>query len=102
VWSLVCFVMDMNSRKVPGPQSTFPGPRRYPNCARQPKNAKDASFTGTLRRRFSVKDHPAPAFLRPSAILRAPDPEQRRAAYDDFVKDLTAIRQILRSAAGAH
>ena len=42
------------------------------------------------------------ATVHPSAILRAPDPEQRRAAYDNFVKDLKAVRQKLKSAAGAH
>ena len=42
------------------------------------------------------------ATVHPSAILRAPDPEERRAAYDSFVKDLRAVRQKLQSAAGAH
>jgi len=42
------------------------------------------------------------ATVHPSAILRTPDPEQRRAAYDNFVKDLKAVRQKLQTAAGAH
>ena len=42
------------------------------------------------------------ATVHPSAILRAPDAEQRRTAYDDFVKDLKAVRQKLQSAAAAH
>ena len=42
------------------------------------------------------------ATVHPSAILRAPTPEQRHAAYDAFVADLKAVRRKLESAAGAH
>jgi uracil-DNA glycosylase len=42
------------------------------------------------------------ATVHPSAILRAPTPEQRRAAYEAFVADLKAVRRKLESAAGAH
>jgi uracil-DNA glycosylase len=35
------------------------------------------------------------ATVHPSAILRAPDPEQRETAYAQFVDDLKAIRQLL-------
>ncbi len=37
------------------------------------------------------------ATVHPSAILRAPDPEQREVAYAQFVEDLKAIRRLLRS-----
>ncbi len=37
------------------------------------------------------------ATVHPSAILRAPDPEQRQAAYAEFVKDLEAMRKLLAS-----
>ena len=59
-----------------------------------------------LRDRGRFFDHPmaksVTSTVHPSAILRAPDSEQRRAAYDDFVKDLTAVRQKLQNAARAH
>jgi len=35
------------------------------------------------------------ATVHPSAILRAPDPEQRETAYAQFVEDLKAIRRLL-------
>ena len=35
--------------------------------------------------------------VHPSAILRAPNPEEREAAYAQFVEDLKAIRQLLGS-----
>lgn len=35
------------------------------------------------------------ATVHPSAILRAPDPEQREAAYAQFVEDLKTIRKLL-------
>ncbi len=37
------------------------------------------------------------ATVHPSAILRAPDAEQREAAYAQFVDDLKVMRQLLRS-----
>ena len=59
-----------------------------------------------LKERGRFFEHPmvktVTATLHPSAILRAPDAEQRHAAYDDFVKDLKAVRQKLQTAAGAH
>src|SRR5260370_25593012 len=42
------------------------------------------------------------ATVHPSAILRAPTPEQRHAAYEAFVADLKAVRKKLESAARAH
>jgi DNA polymerase len=42
------------------------------------------------------------ATVHPSAILRAPTPEQRHAAYEAFVSDLKAVRRKLESAARAH
>jgi uracil-DNA glycosylase len=42
------------------------------------------------------------ATVHPSAILRAPTPEQRHAAYEAFVEDLKAVRRKLESAAHAH
>ena len=42
------------------------------------------------------------ATVHPSAILRAPTPEQRHAAYEAFVADLKAVRKKLESAAHAH
>jgi uracil-DNA glycosylase len=42
------------------------------------------------------------ATVHPSAILRAPTPEQRHAAYEAFVADLKAVRQKLESPAHAH
>jgi uracil-DNA glycosylase len=35
--------------------------------------------------------------MHPSVILRAPGPEQREAAYRQFVEDLKAMRQLLGS-----
>ena len=40
--------------------------------------------------------------VHPSAILRAPDPNQRQADYEAFVKDLKGVRQKLEKAAQAH
>jgi uracil-DNA glycosylase len=42
------------------------------------------------------------ATVHPSAILRAPTPEQRHAAYEAFVADLKAVRKKLESAAHAN
>ncbi len=42
------------------------------------------------------------ATVHPSAILRAPTPDQRHAAYEAFVADLKAVRKRLASAARAH
>jgi DNA polymerase len=42
------------------------------------------------------------ATVHPSAILRAPTPEQRRDAYEAFVKDLKAVRQKLKKVVKAH
>jgi hypothetical protein len=39
--------------------------------------------------------------VHPSAILRAPDPVQRRADYEAFVKDLEGVRHKLRKVARA-
>ena len=39
------------------------------------------------------------ATVHPSAILRAPDPEQRHAGYKAFVEDLKLVRRKLRTAA---
>jgi DNA polymerase len=36
------------------------------------------------------------ATLHPSSILRAPDDEQRHAAYKDFVADLKKVRTVLQ------
>jgi len=59
-----------------------------------------------LRDRGQFVAHPMvkniTATVHPSAILRSPDPDERRAAYDNFVKDLKAVRQKLQTAAGAH
>ncbi len=41
------------------------------------------------------------ATVHPSAILRAPTPEQRHSAYEAFVADLKAVRKKLESAARA-
>ena len=41
------------------------------------------------------------ATVHPSAILRAPDPVQRRADYEAFVKDLEGVRHKLRKVARA-
>ena len=40
--------------------------------------------------------------VHPSAILRAPTPEQRHEAYEAFVRDLKAVRENLKNAARAH
>lgn len=42
------------------------------------------------------------ATVHPAAILRAPTPEQRHAAYQAFVADLNAVRRKLESTARAH
>ena len=42
------------------------------------------------------------ATVHPSAILRAPTPEQRHVAYEAFVADLKAVRRKLESTARAH
>jgi len=39
--------------------------------------------------------------VHPSAILRAPTPEERHAAYDAFVADLTGVRAKMQKAARA-
>jgi DNA polymerase len=42
------------------------------------------------------------ATVHPSAILRAPDPDRRRADYESFVTDLKGVRQKLVKAIKAH
>jgi uracil-DNA glycosylase len=42
------------------------------------------------------------ATVHPSAILRAPDPNQRQADYEALVKDLKGVRQKLEQVARAH
>ena len=58
-----------------------------------------------LRDRGQFFDHPAAgsvtATVHPSAILRAPSPEDRRSAYEAFVRDLKAVRKKLQKA-GRH
>jgi uracil-DNA glycosylase len=55
-----------------------------------------------LKERGRFFDHPmaasVTATVHPSAILRSPDPTQRRADYDAFVQDLKAVRQKLTNA----
>jgi DNA polymerase len=59
-----------------------------------------------LRDRGRFFEHPmaksVTATVHPSAILRSPDPEQRRADYKAFVKDLKGVRQKLEKVARAH
>ena len=59
-----------------------------------------------LRDRGRFFPHPAAgtvtATVHPSMILRAPGPDQRRAAYEAFVADLKAVRVRLKKAARAH
>ena len=59
-----------------------------------------------LQERGRFFEHPiaksVTATVHPSAILRAPTPEQRHAAYEAFVADLKAVRRKLESAAHAH
>jgi uracil-DNA glycosylase len=54
-----------------------------------------------LRDRGKFYPHPlakqATATVHPSAILRAPDPEQREKQYQLFVDDLKAVRRVLTS-----
>jgi DNA polymerase len=38
------------------------------------------------------------ATIHPSAVLRAPDSEGRRAAYESLVSDLKVVAKALRSA----
>jgi uracil-DNA glycosylase len=51
------------------------------------------------RQRGEAFDHPwgprVVATIHPSAILRAPDPEQRHAEYSRFVADLKKVREFL-------
>jgi uracil-DNA glycosylase family protein len=59
-----------------------------------------------LRDRGRFFEHPmansVTATVHPSAILRAPDPDRRRADYEAFVKDLKGIRRRLEKVARAH
>jgi DNA polymerase len=59
-----------------------------------------------LRDRGRFFPHPmvrtVTATVHPSAILRAPTPDHRRAAYEAFVKDLRAVREELGKAPAAH
>jgi DNA polymerase len=59
-----------------------------------------------LRDRGRFFEHPmarsVTATVHPSAILRAPDADQRRADYEAFVKDLKSVRQKLEKVARAH
>jgi len=54
-----------------------------------------------LKDRGRFFDHPmarsVTATVHPSAILRAPDGEARKLAYDAFVADLKAVRKVLHS-----
>lgn len=58
-----------------------------------------------LKERGRFFEHPAfgtvTATVHPSAILRAPEPERRRADYEALVEDLKAVRRKLERAAGA-
>jgi uracil-DNA glycosylase family protein len=59
-----------------------------------------------LRDRGRFFEHPmaryVTATVHPSAILRAPEPDQRRADYQAFVTDLIGVRQRLEKVARAH
>jgi len=59
-----------------------------------------------LEQRGQFLEHPmarsVTATVHPSAILRRPDPDQRRADYEAFVKDLKGVRQRLEKVARAH
>jgi uracil-DNA glycosylase len=59
-----------------------------------------------LKDRGRFFEHPmaksVTATVHPSAILRAPDADRRRADYDAFVKDLKGVRRRLEKVAGAH
>lgn len=59
-----------------------------------------------LQERGRFFEHPAAnsvtATVHPSAILRAPTPEQRHDTYEAFVTDLRAVRMKLEGAAHAH
>jgi len=58
-----------------------------------------------LKDRGRFFEHPmarsVTATVHPSAILRAPDPNQRQADYEAFVKDLKGVRQKLEKVARA-
>ena len=59
-------------------------------------------FRVTKQRGVPVESELAPsvvATVHPSSILRAPDEDARRAAYADFVSDLTAVAELLTPAA---
>ena len=59
-----------------------------------------------LQERGRFFEHPVAksvtATFHPSAILRAPTPEQRHDTYEAFVADLRAVRRKLESVARAH
>ena len=59
-----------------------------------------------LKDRGRFFEHPmaksVTATVHPSAILRAPDADRRRADYEAFVKDLKGVRRRLEKVAGAH
>jgi len=49
----------------------------------------------------TVFDVPMLVTVHPSSLLRAPDPEQRRAAFEGFVADLKKIARLLGQARDA-
>ena len=44
----------------------------------------------------SIFDIPVFVTVHPSSLLRAPDPEARKLAFDDFVQDLRKIGRVMR------